>query len=735
MSRYTTLTFSRTIGAGITDTFAQALSGSACNIVKIKCTPSIMGAPTEFFIYKDNTYAAADLVYATKQYTGNLIDPDEDNGTTILERNEGFVCAYEDKQNSNQIYFKIINSHSAPVVYAVTITYDPALTSTGLIPGVPDGLITKGIAQGLHIILGVLATLNNSTIDSAELRMLFIPAGSLIASPYDMRTAAEGGSFVDNGTTQRIFTGLYANVNGAQYLFDSAADGYWFFAWRMHNAVGWSNWTDGNVTPRYVRDYVKTNPTLDVDTGPPSVWQVTLEPGPSSNTVVCRATRPSVNGKIINFFTVQILDADTGTWVSLFTGSDAGHMKHDGRLIPLSLGPNRNTLIDPGNNGFGTAVNGDLVLLDVRGGTWNEQYCQWATVYSATVNTLTINGYYGPQVTSDLRIVIVKPPWAWSTNGYLGGEPNRGMYPSQNQDPNFFIGDTDTREFVSPPISIPNTVTNPEARVWFENFYSRADNNLTHSTGLLGFPSARLWTNLADRAWWVPVYGDPAYGTASFDVDGKVIITAANPQPGTHSRGNIWGLKSRFLVYPDLTGVIKIRVQFKNVTIPDGLGITSFESLFIGMINRVGIWSDLFHSVARWGNYQTNATIRFENCGLQDNDGDLGYSQGSSVLNPARPAAGYTLEIMAGFAEKITDSYVFQNATCQYKLNGGSWTPPASIDLNRRPYLPLSGIEILAGFMIPKNPSGSNLAGWTATIDELEVVQGFIVQSRIQAVK
>jgi hypothetical protein len=725
------------VGASISDTFSQSISVNACNVVKLKCIPTVLSASTEFFIYKDSTYADADRAYATKAYTGNLIDPIEDNGSSVLERNEGFVCAFEDKQSANMMYFKIKNNSGAPCTYNVTVEYDANLTgSSGLVLGVPSGLFDRAVASYRTILLAVAARVNASTIDQAELRMIFIPAGDSPLQAYDLRSVAEGGTFVDNGTTQKIITGIKAVSAGAQYQFTSAADGYWYYAWRLHNSIGWSNWTDGNVNPSNVTENIKTTGSDLVDTGAPSDWLVTLERGPSSNTVVCRATRPNINGAIIMGFTVQILDADTGTWKTLFAGSDAGHMKWDGRLVSYSLSADRTQLTDAGAGGFGTAAAGDLVLVDVRGGVWNEQNVQWATVYSVTATTLTINGFLRPQVTSDLRLIIVKPPWEWSTNGYLGATANRGMYPQQNDDPNAFIGDTQTTEFVTSAIKIPSTVTNPQARVWFDNLFSRADNNLTHSVGLGGLPTARKWINLSDRRWLVPVHGSQVFGSAVMDAAGKVVMVATNPQSIiTLPQGYIWGIKSHFHVYPDSTGVIKIRAQFSNVSIPAGLGTQSYESIFIGAIHP-NTWTGVgpFLSAIRWGNYQANADVRFENFFPNDSDGNLIYIAGTNHLDVTRPASGYTLELLMGYAQDSTQNYTFGNVTAEYRLNGGSWTPPASVDTKVLPFTPATGFEFVAGIVIPTNGATASCI-WGATLDEIEVVQGTIVQNRIQQVR
>jgi hypothetical protein len=732
-NRYSTLVFQRTIGAGVTDTFAQALSVSSCNIVKIKVSPSIPVAPTEFFIYKDLTYAAADIVYATKQYTGFLVDPVEDDGVAPIERNEGFVCAYEDKQMTNAIYFKIINGHSAQVIYTVVITYDIHVQGSELVSGVPSGLIAVGSSLGSNQKSTVFASENNATIDDAEFRAKFIAAGSPQAGAYDMRTVAEGGTFVDNGTTQLIFTGVLADMNGAQNIWIDANIGTWFFTWKLHNTFGWSRWTDGNETPSDVRSFFRTGIAADV--APPSSWSVTLEYGPSSNTVICRATRPDYYANQIDFFAVQLLDADTGSWKTLFEGSDVDHMRLDGRAISYSLSANKKALIDPSSSGWGTAVAGDLVLVDVRGSVWDEQYCQWARINTIIGNIVYLSDYLDPQVTSDLRIIIIKPPWNWTTGGYLGGTAGKGFWPKPNQNQLNYYGDKETKEFVSSAMMIPNTVTNPEARVWFSNPYCRSDNTLTHSTGLLGLPSVRKWININDPNWFVPIYGKGDFATVSFNSAGKCVIAGVNPQPAYRNQSCIWGVKSRFLLYPDANGIIKIRARFTDVTLPIGTISRHYFGLFIGCCFRRGDWYDIFDpACVQWKNRGTNALIRFDQGKFTAYDGYLGLGDSTYYLDIIRPAPGYTVDLIMGFGEKSSGSYRYSHILSQYSLNGGAYISPPAVDDGEFVTQPMAGAEFIIGLASQaySTSTGAYPPPWGATLSEIEIIQGTIAQNRIQ---
>jgi hypothetical protein len=733
VNRYSTLIFQRTIAAGVTDTFAQAISVSACNIVKIKVAPSLIVAPTEFFIYKDLTYAAADIVYATKQFTGYLVDPVEDDGVAPIERNEGFVCAYEDKQLTNAIYFKIINGHSAQVIYTVTITYDTHVQGSDLVSGVPSGLTAVGASFGSIQKSSVFALNNIATIDDAEFRAKFIAAGSPVAGAYDMRTVAEGGTFVDNGTTQLIFTGVYADMNGAQNIWTDATVGTWFFTWKLHNTYGWSLWSDGNETPSDVRSFFRTGTT--VDAAPPSSWSVTLEYGPASNTVVCRAPRPDYYANQIDFFAVQLLDAGTGTWKTLFEGSDVDHMKLDGRAISYSLSGNNKALIDTSLSGWGTAAIGDLVLVDVRGGTWDEQYCQWARISLVSGNTIYLSDYLDLQVTSDLRIVIIKAPWNWTAGGYLGGTAGKGFWPNPNQNQLDYYGDKSTKEFVSAAMTIPNTVTNPEARVWFSNPYCRSDNNLTHSTGLVGLPSVRKWININDPNWFIPVYGKGDFATVSFNAAGQCVIAGVDPQPAYKNLGCIWGVKTRFLLYPDASGIIKIRARFTNVTLPVGATSVHDYALCIGCIFRKGDWYRIFDpACVQWKNRGTNLPIRFDQGRFTAMDGYLGIGDSTYYLDITRPAPGYTVDLVMGFGEKASVSYAYSHILSQYSLNGGAYISPPAVDDGRFLSQAMAGAEFFIGLACGSYAAtvGAYPPPWGATLSEIEVIQGTIAQNRIQ---
>ncbi len=758
-NRFQTVTFTRTIAASSSASFGVTVPNNIINIAKIRVAPSIAAAPTEFFLYKNSTYAAADLVYATKQFTGPLVDPVEDTGALVLERNEGYVAAFEDENESLQIYIKINNNHSASVTYTGTIIVDTAYDhtgSTGIILGVPEGLMAKAYATDLDVVLGVIASKNIATIDTGELRAQFVAQGAILQSSYDFRTVAEGGTFVPDGINFLEVTGLDANDTGCQYIFTSAAPGTWFYAWRLHNSVGFSNWTDGNLTPRRVTQSVSTRDNNTPDIGPPADWDLTIEDGPASSTVVVRASRPKTNGDIINFLAVQIKDGDTGSWTSVLNGPDPDNLKWDGTAVPLTINASKNQLTDAGASNFGTAAVGDVVLFDVRGaGNWDEAYCQWATVRAKTATRLTIDGFFRPVTgASDFRVMIFKPPWTWTTGGYLGGYAGGGMWPQwwESKLKLLLVGDTKTVEFVTTPIVIPAAVTNPEARAWFENNYSRSDDSVNHTTGMIGLPTARLWTSFSDKRWFIPMYGLPAFAQTTINADGTVTLNAPNPRPAGSNAGSFWGIKSRFSVFPDATGILILRARFTNVQLPqyttEGNATLEATGLYIASFLPWGFWNGFMTNGIFWGNYRNNADIRFGQgywaqgtASVQQFIPQVGAGTGSTgYTDVARPASGYTLDLRVGWGPAVGAGANPENAmvTCEYSLNGGAYVALADIAkglANEYGNLFVEGICPTFGVAEANQNAGKALSNWSCNITEFEVVQGIIRQYRLQSTR
>lgn len=757
--RYTTLAYNTTVAAGQTRQCALTIPSNIINIVKLKMVPSNPAIATKLAIFKNNTYAEAKKVYATAEYTGPLVDPVEDTGLIVVERNQGFVCAYEDENGQFTLWFTIKNAGASSCSYSLTVVVDSvySIAGEGDVTGVPERLSSRAYASHLKITSGVEAKKNNATVDLAEFRAIFVPVSQLELPYYDLRTVSEGGTFVPDGSTKLQITGIEADRNGAQHIWTSASAGTWYYAWRLRNNFGWSNWTDGNNTPRYVTQSVKTrNDTADA--GPPQDWALVIEDGPVSSSVVVTASRPRVNGDIINWYVVQVKDANTGAWTSLFNGPDADNIKWDGATtdVPISLNARGNLLTKSDGLGWGTAARGDLVLLDVRGAgaTWDEAHCQWATVsWVKDSNNLYIDGFYRPKAFTDMRAVIIKPPWAWTSGGYLGGYAGKGFWPQVKGDENTFIGDTNTQEFRTTAIIIPPAVTNPEARAWFENDYSRNDDGERHTTGLIGLPTQMVWTKFNNTRWWIPKYDQPGWCTMEFTSTGAMDIRAVTPRPPVTDQypGHIFGVQGRFRVFPDTNGLIMFRAKWENVYIPQYTNTeytTEETGIMLAFKTSMGTWYTDMGTGCLWGNYRNNATIRFGGNVLSSSShrvtsGTWDYIATSPTslgyLEVARPTPPYTVEIRMGFSTGTGSArkYDFTCTTLEYRLGGvGGYTPISNVATGLWNRLSpesafVDGLQPFLGVKETFHAPNKMLPDYTARLTEFAVEYGIIRQDRI----
>jgi hypothetical protein len=357
---------------------------------------------------------------------------------------------------------------------------------------VPDDLYANAIPNGLKITFGFEAWKWNAGITEGEFRAKRFAPGSDYDS-VDLRTPAEGGTLVHDGVDEFVVTGLTATEQGFQYIINSASQGVWYYAGRLKNGQGWSVWSDGNDTPQFVEHHVETETASD--TGPPDGWSIAQPTeGPFPGTALVAASRPTTNGHRILFFCVQIKDATTGAWRAIDANAGAAATIYDGSAISHIYNKAEGTITKASGN-YGSAAEGDLILFDVRGGAFNRQYCQWATIPANSISGSTISNLIGFRPAfdptdgeyADIRIKIVKPLNKWNTEGYFGDEPNHGCwfkeYYSGGQQ-----GDLTTQLFVSDPIQLPAGVDieDVQARVWFENMYSRSDDDLYSGFGTAG---------------------------------------------------------------------------------------------------------------------------------------------------------------------------------------------------------------------------------------------------------
>jgi hypothetical protein len=501
---------------------------------------------------------------------------------------------------------------------------------------------------------------------------------------------AEGGTFpIVSDSTHVYVTGIVCAGIGATWQWTSANGGRWYYVWQLENGAGWSLWTDGNTTPSNVMQFVTTTSAATADSGPPLNWNVNLAQGPTSNTVVCSATRPATNGKLLADWVVQIRDASTGSWRLLDANAGAAvtHLDATGGAYPVTY-DGAATLTSTNGWPANTVVPGDIVLVDTRGGAFNVEYCVGGNVESITANTITITSPLAPlpQVYTNLWIKCVVGPWLWTTEGYLGAQPNNGLW-TANMDPSTAIyGDTTTQTFTSPPIEVPSGIVQPEARVWFSNFYSVSDNNLTHSTGLTGGTGVfgpRTFTNFADLTYFLPVVPEidtysNAWGTMTFNSSNQLVITGgtALQQYGTQ----FTGVKGRFRVYPDLTtGTIEFLLTFGSISAPQP---------GVGTLSSMGQY---------WGMMFANAS---------------GYDSGAHLV--VNPTYGGGVNSIAGTAGNFNSLMPIVNASPSVNLPSGTH-PATSLQLQVTYTVLQAGVEWFTVEQVQYNVDGGGLTAISGT--------------------
>jgi len=359
----------------------------------------------------------------------------------------------------------------------------------GVSPHVPDDLWTNAISNGLRLSLGCVADKWNEDIDEGEFRAQLFDVG-FSASSVDLRTVAEGGTLAHDGVTQWVVTGLAATFAGIGYFIKAASAGRLYFAFRLHNSAGYSVWSDGNDTPNKVIDYIDTEDAASSDTGPPADWAVIVVKGIAENTVRVRASRPKTNGHKIWFGFFQIKDATTGAWRGLSEASGvagSSTILYDGSAQAHTLDPVTGELsIDAGGPAdFGAGAAGGLVIVDMRAGLFDDKYCDWIAIAGSRVVGNKITGctsfipFFDPDVDGkykNLRLMIVKPFWEWTAEGYQGNQTGMGSYGGQYWQRG---GDKSTQTFesIDMPYDPALDITDIQGRVWFRNGYSFSDDD------------------------------------------------------------------------------------------------------------------------------------------------------------------------------------------------------------------------------------------------------------------
>jgi hypothetical protein len=447
----------------------------------------------------------------------------------------------------------------------------------------PDLIESYAVTSGLKIISAAVARKYNLGIDEAEFRAKYYAPGAALPERVDLRTSTEGGTFAHDGTTALIITGIDADSLGAQYVFSSAAAGSWFYCWRLHNADGWSNWSDGNDAPSQVIQRATTTIDTTEDSGPPSGWGVTVSNGPVANTIVVKATRPATNGRLLRGWAIQVKNGSTGTWRALDADAGAADTLYNGSAVDHTLSASGKRLTRDTGTGFGTAAAGDLICLDVRGNAFAIAHCQLRRVTAfegddaSSATWVEVDTQFEPQTLLNLRMKIVSAPWSWTAaDGYLGEQSNRGWFDSSSPGAANIAGDAVTKEFTSAPIEIPAAVTNPEARVFFTNNYSTSDDAVTHSTGkseAAGIEPPNTYADLQDTGIWIPVAGRPSNIVTVTRSGGSVAVAGCKAYNVSDKYpGNLIGVVSKSLLYPDpAAGLMEIRAYYTGYNKPSDI--------------------------------------------------------------------------------------------------------------------------------------------------------------------
>ena len=133
------------------------------------------------------------------------------------------------------------------------------------------------------------------------------------------------------------------------------------------------------------------------------------------------------------------------------------------------------------------------MLLDVAGGSFDVDRCQWGTVEQflddlgapcaagdARYIALT-GGLFRPQTTQDLRMKIVKAHHTWDTEGYLGSPDGAGVNGFNGIFWEEIIG-REGDEFILKPVEIGRELSSVDVRFWIENDYCRSGGGKIVST-------------------------------------------------------------------------------------------------------------------------------------------------------------------------------------------------------------------------------------------------------------
>lgn len=507
-----------------------------------------------------NLDANVNAAHLLEAYTRDLSDRVTivgDSKTSLYVNGDFFVEHMTHKVVKNGIHTVTYTCYAVagtawPAV-SIPYTAPTVLNPVFNVAHVPDQLWYAGLLSYARVIFACKADKWNEGVDEAEFRAKLVPSGTSVEY-VDLSTAAEGGTFTHNGTTQFILTGLAATWQGVHHqIFYGANMGRWYYSFKLHNAEGWSVWTDGNDAPTKVVQFVDTDDDKFSDSGPPESWTVKIQAGPETGTAVVVATRPAINGKRIWFTVFQIRDASAGSWRAIDDDAGAADVLYDGSAVAHVYDPAAGT-ITPASGNFGSAVGvGGLMLVDVRAGSFNQFYTKWVGLSGAQVASGVISSVIGldlafaPEIDgtyADVRIKIVKPPWDWNnaapaanTDGFMGmAGYNNGPVEHWN---NPTRGDLSSTTFTSNPFALPAGVdfADLEARVWFGTEYSFSDNGIT-SAKPVGTPTG--WQIILDDAATIVTDGNFSDERITFVVNVTTDRILGAPSPSELSQPFHW---------------------------------------------------------------------------------------------------------------------------------------------------------------------------------------------------
>jgi hypothetical protein len=449
--------------------------------------------------YQDKTpclrfkvYANIDDVHLLDVLTRELRDRIHVTAATAtfgLGINADFVI-YNIQHDITRQYGKYLHSMTVSCVRApltelgvMDNTYEPG---TIIDAEPPDDLEVYRYPVGLNVVLGAMAWKYKKTIDKAEyVYKVYANSTGEIPEYVDMSDYMSDSSFV-SGEVPASWRGVNIEIVCTEQC-------RVFFAVRFRNVKGWSVWTDGNKTPSCVTDYVATEDSALSDIGPPEDWSIIVQKGALDNTVVGVASRPTIHARRILFLHWQIKDTSTGEWLDIDAGTDPSVVYYDGSTVSHTVSEGGKRFTKSGDPGFGTAVVGNMVLLDARQSAYDVAHTTpyWiskfegddpttATWFELDMPLFVLDGE------TDCRLKVIKSPWEWNTNGYCGWAGGTAtvanLWMIENGDNS--NGDMDSQQFVSPPIDIGTANINDiSIRVFFHTAYSWNDDR-TYSTNI-----------------------------------------------------------------------------------------------------------------------------------------------------------------------------------------------------------------------------------------------------------